>query len=328
MTRLANRTSRLRQLEELLLLSPGGLSAIQLARRFRVDRRTVYRDLDFLSAQDVPIWQEAGRYGLNRTRYLATLRLTYQEAMALVLAGLLLARTLDERNPWVIAALRRLAAALPEFPGAHLKRAADQVEAYRSDPSQVAVLEAILEGWGAGRKVKLGYRSPGSGALRERVVSPYALVPTALGLYVIGHDEWADDIRTFKLERLESATLTSKTYTIPADFNPEDHLSTSWGIMSGSAVSEVILRFSVTARPYVLERQWHPTQQIEDTPEGGCILRVQVGEPLEMQPWIRSWGAQVEVLAPNWLREKIAGELALAAKQYGKDEVRGMTDEN
>ena len=109
MSRLANRTARLRQLEELLLLSPGGLSATELAAQLLVDRRTVYRDIDFLSAQGVPLWQQDGRFGLNRTRYLATVRLSYQEAIALVLAGLLLARTLDERNPHVIAALRRLA---------------------------------------------------------------------------------------------------------------------------------------------------------------------------------------------------------------------------
>ena len=116
MSRLANRTARLRQLEELLLLSPDGLSVAELASQLLVNRRTVYRDIDFLSAQGVPLWQQDGRFGLNRTRYLATVRLSYQEAIALVLAGLLLARTLDERNPHVIAALRRLATTLPEFP--------------------------------------------------------------------------------------------------------------------------------------------------------------------------------------------------------------------
>jgi WYL domain-containing protein len=35
-----------------------------------------------------------------------------------------------------------------------------------------------------------------------------------------------------------------------------------------------------------------------------------------MQPWIRSWGAQVEVLAPDWLRDRIAAELRQAADQY------------
>lgn len=322
MSRLANRTARLRQLEELLLLSASGLSAAELALRLQVHRRTIYRDLDFLSAQGVPLWQESGRYGLNRARYLATVRLTYQEAMALVLAGLLLARTLDERNPNVIAALRRLAATLPDFPSKHLQRAASRVETYRQNPAQVAVLEALLSGWGNGRKVQIAYRSPSSGALRERVISPYALEPTASGLYVIGHEDWADDIRTFKLERLESARLLPETYTIPEDFDPEAYLASGWGIMAGRAkhsqdeAGEVILRFTPSARPIVLERQWHPTQQVETTPEGGCLLRVRVGEPVEMQPWIRSWGAQVEVLAPAWLRERIAAELRQAADQY------------
>src|SRR5512135_2923741 len=105
MSRLANRTARLRQLEELLLLSPNGLGVTELAAQLLVNRRTVYRDIDFLSSQGVPVWQQEGRFGLNRTRYLATVRLSYQEAIALVLAGLLLARTLNERNPHVSSAL-------------------------------------------------------------------------------------------------------------------------------------------------------------------------------------------------------------------------------
>jgi hypothetical protein len=37
---------------------------------------------------------------------------------------------------------------------------------------------------------------------------------------------------------------------------------------------------------------------------------------MEMQPWIRSWGAQVEVLAPDWLRERVADELRRASDRY------------
>jgi predicted DNA-binding transcriptional regulator YafY len=316
MSRLANRTARLRQLEELLLLSSDGLSVAELASHLLVDRRTVYRDIDFLSAQGVPLWQQSGRFGLIRTRYLATVRLSYQEAIALVLAGLLLARTLNERHPHVIAALRRLAAALPDFPSTHLERAAVRVEAYQSNPVQAAVLETIAEGWGSGRKVKIDYRSPRSGELRQRVIAPYALEPTASGIYIICHDDWAGEIRTFKLGRLEGAQLLDAEYSIPPDFDPEAHLAGSWGIMSGDHVDEVALHFSAAAKPFVMERQWHPSQQIQSTPEGGCVLRMQVSEPVEMQPWIRSWGAQVEVLAPEWLRERIMDELQKAAEQY------------
>ena len=316
MSRISNRISRLRQLEELLLLSSQGMSAGELAQRLQVNRRTIYRDLEFLSAQEVPLWQEGGIYGINRAAYLASVRLTYHEAMALVLAGLLLARTIDEKNPHVISALRRLAAALPEFPGRHLLRAAERVEHHRPNPVQVAVLEAVLEGWGKGSKVEISYRSPNSGSLHSRTLSPYALEPTATGLYVIGYDDWAKDIRTFKLERLESARVLPETYTLPDEFDPEAHMAGSWGIMSGMQVREVALRFAPAARAYIRERQWHPSQQVEETDDGGCILRVWVSEPLEMQPWIRSWGAQVEVLAPEALRLRIAEELRRAAEQY------------
>jgi proteasome accessory factor B len=317
MSRLSTRTERLRQLETLLLSTPHGLSAIDLAEQLGVDRRTVYRDLDFLSTQDVPLWQDEGRYGINRTRYLATLRFSFHEALALVLAGLLLSRTIDDRNHHVITALRKLAAVMPETLTAHLQRAASRVQA-RSDirTQHMTVLETIAEGWATRRRVRVLYRSPRSGELRPRVLAPYAVEPTAVGVYVIGHDDWANDIRTFKIERLEQAEVLDELYTVPETFDPEAYLSTSWGIMTSQEMFEVVLRFGVSATPRVRERCWHPTQTIDLTPDGGCVLRVRVSEPIEMQPWIRSWGAQVEVLAPDWLRERVADDLRRAADRY------------
>src|SRR5512135_3782097 len=137
MTRLDSRTARLRHLEEILMSSPHGLSAIDLAERLEVDRRTVYRDLDFLSMQDIPLWQDDGHFGLNRTRYLASVRLSFHEALALVLAGLLLSRTIDERNVHVISALRRLSTIMPERLAAHLERAAKRVQDRGADQQQV-----------------------------------------------------------------------------------------------------------------------------------------------------------------------------------------------
>jgi proteasome accessory factor B len=318
MSRLASRTSRLRRIEQLLLLAPDGLRAIDLAEKLRVDRRTVYRDVDFLCEQGLPIWQKDGRFGMNRTRYLTTVHLSFQEAIALTLAGLLLARTIDERNPHVTSALRKLAITLPKAISPHLKRAADRVQTLNDGQRQVAILEALAEGWGTGRKVRIGYRSPRSGQLRERVIAPYALEPTPSGIYVIGHDDWAKDIRTFKLDRLESAILLKRTFTVPEAFDLESHLASGWRIMAGSEITDVVLRFTPEVTPHIYERQWHPTQKLEKTEDGGCELRVQVAQPQEMQPFIRSWGAQVEVLAPVWLRAQIGSELQSAAAQYSE----------
>jgi len=316
MERIRTRTARLRQLEETLLLKPGGVRATDLSRQLRVNRRTVYRDLDFLAEQGVPLWQQNGIFGINRTHYQTTVRFTYHEAVALVLAGLLLARTFDERNPHVIAALRRLAVTLPEPLTAQLERAALHTQSQQTNNRHTAVLEAIAEGWGKGCKVQITYCPPNGEPPRERTIAPYTLEPTDAGIYVIGHDEATGEIRTFKLERLQTAHVLPEPYVIPDDFDPAIYLKDSWRIMTGDQTAELILRFTSEAAPYVRERTWHSSQVIEEDPNGGLTLRLCIADAREMLPWIRSWGAQVEVIKPDWLRERVAQELNNAAEMY------------
>ena len=319
MERLKTRTARLRQLEEILLLKPGGMRVSDLSHHFKVNRRTVYRDLNFLAEQGVPLWQEHGIFRINRGRYQMTVRLTYHESVALVLAGLLLARTFDERNPHVISALRSLAVTLPEPFRAQLERAAFRTQSQHANHRHTAVLEAIAEGWGTGRKIQMTYRSPKDDTLHERIIAPYILEPTAAGVYVIGYDEASGEIRTFKLERVQMARVLPDRYTIPADFDPIAYLENSWQIMTGDQPVEVILRFIPEAAVYVRERIWHGSQTIDSHSDGGLTLHLFIAEPREMLPWIRSWGSQVEVIAPEWLRERVAEELRKGAELYGRD---------
>ena len=86
--------------------------------------------------------------------------------------------------------------------------------------------------------------------------------------------------------------------------------------MSGDQTVEVHLRFSPEAAPFVRERNWHSSQVMESDSDGNLSLRVEIADPREMLPWIRSWGPQVEVLEPDWLRERVADELRNAAEIY------------
>ncbi len=301
------------------MLHVSGLRATELAEELNVHRRTVYRDLDFLSAQGVPIWQQEGTYGINRTRYLATIRLTFQEAVGLVLAGLLFARTLDERNPHVISALRRLAVTLPEPLTETLERAAARVQNHKPDPCHVAVLETLAEGWASGRKVRISYRPPRGDRSWDRVICPYMLEPTPAGIYVIAHDDRAGGIRTYKLERLQGAELRQQRYSIPVSFDPLEFLADSWGIMTSDRLQEVVLRFDARVASYVTERVWHSSQVLAHDEKGGVTLHLRVAAPQEMLPWIRSWGSSVEVLGPRWLRSQVGEDLKKAAAQYAAE---------
>jgi len=47
------------------------------------------------------------------------------------------------------------------------------------------------------------------------------------------------------------------------------------------------------------------------------LWRGRIAEPQEMMPWIRSWGAQVEVLEPQGLRAALGEDMRKAAELYG-----------
>lgn len=68
----------------------------------------------------------------------------------------------------------------------------------------------------------------------------------------------------------------------------------------------------------VQESVWHPSQSIQVSEDGGCILTVKINHTLEMMPFIRAWGDQVEMLKQAELREQIAEEYRRAVEIYAQ----------
>jgi predicted DNA-binding transcriptional regulator YafY len=310
MQQTLSRAERLHRIEQLLYRSSDGLSASEIARRLGVSQRTVYRDLELLAESGVPLQQEAGRFSLLRDHHLATIRLNFNEAMTFFVATRLLARHADEYNPHIVSALTKLASVMPQSIASHIVQTAEALRRRPTDDRAIAVLEQITRAWAERRMVRLWYRSPRSGELRQRDLAPYFLEVSgpAYSCYVIGYDNWARGLRTFKLDRLERAQMLDKGYRIPQDFDATAYLAGSWGIMHGEDLIEVVLKFNPEVGPLVQERTWHPLQTIDELADGSLLFTLRVSDPREMRPWIRSWGADVEVLEPISLRDEMKEE--------------------
>ncbi len=111
-------------------------------------------------------------------------------------------------------------------------------------------------------------------------------------------------MRTFKVERLRSALILPGRYEIPADFDPAVRLRNAWGIWyTDNEPVEVVLRFHPNVARRVQETQWQRGQQVEVQPDGWLLWRALIAEPQEMLPWIRGWGADVEVVGPEEMRD-------------------------
>jgi proteasome accessory factor B len=304
--RTQSKAARLQRIEHRLYNTPGGLRAVELARHCGVDRRTIYRDLESLESMGVPVWEREGRYGIDRSAYLSTVRLNLNEAVALLFAARLLAHHSDEHNPHVVSALDKLAASLPDSTiSEHLSRAADMIRARPLRLGYVRAVEVLTRAWADRRLARIHYRAPNR-ETTERVIEPYFLEVSRSepAAYVIGFDRLRKAIRTFKIERIERAELLSEPYVIPPDFDPYRYLAGSWGVMDDAAVN-VWLRFSSVVAPRVRESVWHHSQQLNELEGGGCELRMEVGGIREIRSWVLSWGADVEVLAPDSLRAEV-----------------------
>lgn len=315
--RIISKAARLRRIEHRLYNSPHGMRVAEMAAYCGVDRRTIYRDLLSLDEMGVPIWEQRGRFGIDRSTYLSTIRLNVNEAIALFFAARLLAHHSDEHNPHIVSALDKLAAGLPDQTiSAHLTRVADLVRTRPLRHTYVHTLEVLTRAWADRHIVRIRYRAVNR-ELTEREIAPYLLEVSRSepAAYVIGYDRLRGALRTFKIERIEHAELLDEHYTIPNDFDPYAYLASAWGVMDDVAV-EVRLRFTAAVAQRVRESVWHHSQHLDELPNGGCMLSVVVGGIREIREWVLSWGAEVEVLAPPELRAEVAAQAQRMVEQY------------
>ena len=326
MSRSEGKAERLRQLEELMLAFPEGLRKAEMARRLGVHRSTVGRYVEELSVR-IPIWEDDDqRFGINRDDYLNHVRLTIHESMALHLAARLMATRTDKHNPHAASALRKLGDALQKFAplvSRHLLLSAEVMDsqAQRHDPVYLDVLETLTKAWSQGRVVHLWHKHT-SGRGYDFDFAPYFIEPYAIGrtAHVIGLWVTKGEMRTFKLERIQRIELTSLPYEIPGDFDPREQLKDAWGIWyTDEEPVEVVLRFHPRVAGRVRETRWHRSEGVEVQPDGSLIWRAKIAEPQEMLPWIRGWGADVEVLEPETLRETMVREAKRLVRRYNLD---------
>ncbi len=319
-----DRPARLTYLQRLLYRNPQGYRSSELAALCGASQRTVDRDLESLQDEPfrLPLVREEGwrwRLMAGHAFTLPPVHLSLQEAAALYLAARLLDRLSDEPNPYVGRALMALAEALPPEVGCQVEQVAAP-HLGQADSAFARVFEVITLGWASGRKVRIRHQALHGHSAHEYVLSPYLIEPSTVGYssYVIGHASYFDDVHTFKLERILEAELLDETFAVPDEYRSAAVLASAWGVMYGEESTEVVLRFSPEAVRRVRESRWHASQTLEPCADGGCILRVRVPHPKEMKPWIRGWGPDCEVLAPEGLRREVAEEMRRAAEVYGE----------
>lgn len=289
------------------LHGPTFRSLDELARKFRVSQRTVFRDLADLQEMHLPIVSEAGcGYRLPSEVVLPAMKLAPDELalvrVALAQPALARQRPLRATLKSLESKLSGLTAGLDDSPTALHLAGPDQT-GERAAEAMPALEKAVEER----RECAIHYLSLASGSDRWRAVRPYALFHRAGAWYLAAHCLEHGGPRLFRVDRVLGVRPGTSTFAVPPDFDLERLLAGAWGVSIGAREVEVALRFDAAVAPLMLNARHHPGEQVERRADGSVGYRVRLTSLDEIARWVLGFGGLAVVESPPELRERVTG---------------------
>jgi predicted DNA-binding transcriptional regulator YafY len=145
------------------------------------------------------------------------------------------------------------------------------------------------------------------GNASDRLLEPYGLL---LGIrrYLVARPVAGDGkMRRFRLDRISEARITGHGFARDPGFDLARFSAQAFGSFHSDAeYGPVAWRFSPAAAPVARQFVFHPEQEMTDESDGSLTVRFKASGYLEMAWHLYQWGAHVDVLAPEALREMVA----------------------
>lgn len=303
------------------------LAELQEAAGDGVTDRTIRRDLNALTQAGFPIESAkiAGRtrFTLNRDVFggLAAAGFSLSELCALYLSRTLLAALAGapfQEN--LASAFDKLADALP--PG--LWRFVDQLPqalaakatTARAPDAASHHIDGLMSAILSHRRVRMRYHSFASREVKEYLIEPYRVAYAQGTLYLFAFVPAYGEMRTFAVQRIQDLAVLDET------FDPREASAAvfpdSLGVFSGTP-EHVVIEFSAAEAPYIRERDWHPSQQLRDTADGGVRLALDVVIDWGLEAWILGFGPAARVVEPAALVARVVDKLDAARQHYARD---------
>ncbi|SDZ38507.1 Predicted DNA-binding transcriptional regulator YafY, contains an HTH and WYL domains [Amycolatopsis xylanica] len=313
----------------LLLQNRGRMTADELAAELEVSVRTIYRDIDALSASGVPVYADRGRTGGYqlvdgyRTRLTG---MTEEEAQSLSLAGLPVAAAELGLGTVLAAAQLKLYAALPAELRSRAGKVAERfyldVPGWHRGIESLPHLAEIAEAVWQSKLLRIRYEKWGQRVV-DRTVMPLGLILKAGNWYLAGRCEGSD--RMYRVSRIREVEELDP-FERPADFD----LASTWREWSEQFERRMFPRVALvhmSPRAQALagfycgavgERAVREARASREPDADGWLLvdlPVEKGEPALGE--LLRFGGHLRVLEPAELRDEVARAIREMGALYG-----------
>jgi predicted DNA-binding transcriptional regulator YafY len=297
-----------------ILLNKGMITAKELAERFEVSSRTIYRDVEVLAAAGVPVYATKGNGG----------------GIAL-LEGFSLDRAVltSRESESILLALQTLRAV--KYPEVDLTL--DKLGALFKNAAGTDWVEVDFSPWGSGAEEKLKFQTIRKGILERqklefiylgadgkrsnRVVEPLKLLFKAKAWYLWAWCQTRNALRNFKITRMRAVVLTEqkfirKDYALKITDPDESQLSEK-------TLVHLKLRFQPQAGYRLYDD--YDERLIRRNADGTLELDVCFPEDEWVYGYLLSFGPALEVLQPEHIRAILGERMRQAWQIYQNDKV-------
>ena len=307
----------------MLLQSRQTWKASDLSDELNVSERTIHRYVTMLEDMGIPIYSERGPYGgfsLMRGYKLPPLIFTAEEATVLYMGANLVEEVWGQiYQDAVTSVVAKLDNVLPDDLRQQVSRAQDSMvfsglraKDYRPwEP----IIHTLRQNITDRKTVELTYRGF---SLEEtcRLVDPYALTFRSGLWYLIGFCHMRADMRTFRVDRIQTVEPSEDSFTIPRDFSARNYLDRT---MQFEDTYKIRVLMDKEIAPYIRENHGH-WAELNEHEDGSLTVSFGTSGLDWVTGWVLSYGSRALVLDPPELVSRIRDvSLAIAARYDNGD---------
>ena len=304
-----------------------GATVKELARDLKVTTRTIWRDMEALQEVGFPLYSDKDgretRWTLSDPpfRGLADLGISVVELCSLYMARAMVDGMAGAPfGPALAGICKKLQKVMPAKMRGFLDRLPALIQAKAAPAKKpgtkayegnlAALIEASLER----RVCTMRYFSASKQRVKEYLVHPYQLVHADGGMYLLAWVPEYGEVRTFAVERIQKIARQEQRFEMSAELSG-DAFGHSLGVNRGKP-EKIVISFSPRVAGYMRERTWHKSQRLENLPDDGVRITLNVCSDYALRAWVLSFGPFAKVESPSRLAEEILEQLDEAREAY------------
>ncbi len=296
------------------------VTAGEIAQRFDISKRTVYRDIRALEDAGIPIGSEAGvGYFIVDSYHLPPVGFSKEEASALLIANKLTEKLTDRTlQDNLNAALYKIRSILNVAEKEFIENIDQHIEVFSSSPIQEntipeKIMDTILKGIDKKMALELVYNSLSKNEDTCRIVEPVGVCHYIFNWHLIAYCKLRNAYRDFRIDRIKNIQITDQKFAIDNKPSIRDYFN---NIISDNEVFLVKLLFNKAILPEISQAKFY----------FGFIEEKDLGDRIEMSflsnsedyigKWIMTLVDNVEIIEPESLKQYVKGLVKRIHKKY------------